>query len=262
LREIYDGAWSRVLGSDGGKVLTWTGKVAVIFGCTSVIDLHYSVISAMGDRFLLSRLRPVNKGQFARALMHVGAKSAQMRAQLATSVERLFAGRRAEPQAISEDEIKTIDRVITLVVRLRGAIERDRVNREIELVYGSEGVARLGLALERLLAGLDTLGVERKKAMDIVEAVAMDSTPPIRRRAYEYLRNLRDEALPGTPSDKYEMSTSNVATELELPTNTARRALEDLAAYRLVVCNKQGEGKADLWSARNWQADLEKDVSE
>ena len=48
-----------------------------------------------------------------------------------------------------------------LVVRLRGAVERDRQSREIEAVLGAEGPARIGLCLERLLAGLDTLGVPR-----------------------------------------------------------------------------------------------------
>ena len=73
------------------------------------------------------------------------------------------------------------------MVRLRAAIDRDRDGREIEVVYGAEGTARLGLSLERLLAGLDTLGVDRDTALRMVETVAMDSTPPIRRSAYEYL---------------------------------------------------------------------------
>ena len=30
LREIYDGSWTRVLGTDGGRTLRWTGKVGLI----------------------------------------------------------------------------------------------------------------------------------------------------------------------------------------------------------------------------------------
>jgi hypothetical protein len=56
LREVFDGSWTRHLGTDGGKTLSWQGKVGLIFGATGVIDAHYSVIGAMGDRFLLSRL--------------------------------------------------------------------------------------------------------------------------------------------------------------------------------------------------------------
>ncbi len=74
-----------------------------------------------------------------------------------------------------------------LVVRLRGAVERDRYRRELDAVYGAEGPARFGLSLERLLAGLDTLGVERKIAFDVVISVALDSTPPLRRSIYRFL---------------------------------------------------------------------------
>lgn len=46
LREIYDGAWTRHLGTDGGRTLAWRGKIGLLFGATSVIDIHYGVIGA------------------------------------------------------------------------------------------------------------------------------------------------------------------------------------------------------------------------
>jgi hypothetical protein len=137
LREIYDGAWTRHLGTDGGRTLSWSGKIALLFAATGVIDAHYGVIGAMGDRFLLSRLAPVEKGQFSRALQHMGAGTIRMRKELAEAVARLFAGRRPEPRPISQEEINRIDRIIMLVVRLRGAIERDRYSRDVEAIYGA-----------------------------------------------------------------------------------------------------------------------------
>ena len=238
LREVFDGAWTRHLGSDGGKTLAWRGKVGLVFGATGVIDGHYSVIGAMGDRFLFSRLEPAGKGQFRRALRHVGPLSKQMRKELAEAVAGLFAGRKAEPQPISDDEAERIDRVISLAVRLRGAVERDRFHRDIQAVYGAEGTARIGLTLERLLAGLDTLGVDRAKSMEIVEAIALDSVPPARRRAYEYLHNST------APTE----TTPKVAAALGLPTVTVRRVLEELAAYELIKRTSQGQGNPDLWS--------------
>src|SRR5262249_52962698 len=38
LREIYDGAWTRHIGTDGGRTLSWSGRLALIAGCTAVID--------------------------------------------------------------------------------------------------------------------------------------------------------------------------------------------------------------------------------
>ena len=127
LREIYDGAWTRYLGSEGGKKLEWKGKLGLIFAGTGVIDAHYAVIGAMGDRFLLSRLAPTpGQTQFRRALGHTGSTTKQMRKELAEAVARLFAGRRDQPQPISNEEANSIGEVISLAVRLRGAVERDR----------------------------------------------------------------------------------------------------------------------------------------
>jgi hypothetical protein len=214
LRELYDGRWTRILGTDGGRSLSWKGKIGLLFGATGVIDSHYSVIGAMGDRFLLSRLAPTPQGQFSRALKHVGAATGQMRKELAEAVARLFAGRRPEPPPISEDEVRQIDWVVSLAVRLRGAVECDRHSREMEAVYGAEGTARIGLALERLLAGLDTLSVDRATALAVVKSVVLDSVPPLRRNAYDYLRKT-----PDLTGDFAEAETSEVAQALGLPTN-------------------------------------------
>jgi hypothetical protein len=238
LRELFDGAWTRLLGTDGGRAFSWRGKVGLVFGCTGVIDSHYSVIGAMGDRFLLNRMAPCD-GQFKRALKHSGTITEQMRKELAEAVAHLFAGVRPEPHQLSDEEFERLDRIVSLVVRLRGAVERDRRNHEMEAVLGAEGTARLGLTLERLLAGLDTLGLDRATALDVVEGIAMDSVPPTRRRAYEFLQNI-------APADA---ETAAVAKHMGLPTNTVRRALEDLAAYGLVERTGQGPGKSDLWCA-------------
>ena len=207
-----------------------------------MIDSHYAVIGAMGDRFLFSRLAPTpGQAQFRRALDHSGATTKRMRQELANTVARLFAGRKEKAQPIAKDEAERIGIAVSLVVRLRGAVDRDRRTREIEAIYGAEGTARVGLALERLLAGLDTLGVERGRAMEVVLSVALDSAPPLRRQAYECVCKYRD------------VETGDVAIAIGLPTNTARRVLEDLAAYGLVSRRSQGPGKADVWDRAAWE---------
>ena len=253
LRELYDGAWTRRIGQGGGRELHWKGKLGLIFACTGVIDSHHGVIGAMGDRFLLTRFNPVQKGQFKRALKHIGPKGQQMRAELAETVSELFAARRAEPQAISDDEIARLERGLALAVRLRGAVERDRRTRDMEAIFGAEGPARLGLMLERLLAGLDVLGVERERAMQVVESVLMDSVPVIRRDAYEYARQRRD--LCGKPE---EFKTNDLANRLGLPRQTVNYALEDLAAYGLVRrrSTESDKGKVtDYWRAIDYEVE-------
>src|SRR5262249_13821114 len=109
LREIFDGGWTRVLGTEGGRCLALKGKVGLVFGATGVIDAHYSVIGSMGDRFLLHRLTP-DPNQLKRALKHTGAMTRQMRKELAQAVAQLFAQPRPEPRSLSEDEIDRLDR--------------------------------------------------------------------------------------------------------------------------------------------------------
>jgi hypothetical protein len=250
LREIYDGAWTRHFGTDGGKTLSWTGKLGLIFASTNAIDSYHAVIGNLGDRWLLTRMAP-QKGQLARAIKHEGAATTQMRKELSEAVVQLFAGRHAEPQKLTDDEFRRIDRAVELLVRLRGGIERDRRTRELEMILGAEGTARVGLCLIRLLAGLDTLGVERKTALAVVDSVSLDSVPPLRRRAYEtvckYDPACNHERKHGPPE------TKDIALELGLPTTTARRTLEDLAAYGLIERQGGGSGKADLWVKCLWE---------
>ena len=95
-----------------------------------------------------------------------------------------------------------------------------------------------------MLAGLGALGLERKRAFAVVKTVAMDSVPPLRRQTYEYL--CANKGVLGTP---VKMETPKIAEALGLPTNTVRRALEDLAAYGLVRRLKSSQGSADAWFA-------------
>jgi hypothetical protein len=199
----------------------------------------------MGDRYLLCRIAPV-EGQFERALDHAGEATERMRRELSEAVERVFSARRTEPRPLSLEERGRISRLCSLVVRLRAAVDRHRYTTDIEVVHGAEGTGRLGLSLERLLAGLDSVGVDRDVALNVVEKVAMDSTPPIRRRAYEYLRHIASPA-----------EIAEVAVNVRIPSKTLRRHLEDLEAQGLVKhipAGKRGEfdldeGKADLWQA-------------
>src|SRR4249919_3741510 len=117
-----------------------------------------------------------------------------MRQELADAVAAVFAGTRRDPQPLASEERREIVRLSALVARSRSPVERDRVTREIELVPGAEGPARLAVTLERLLAGLDTLNCDRELALRVVRRVALDCLPPRRLRLLRELRALTDPA--------------------------------------------------------------------
>ncbi len=104
LREVYDGSWTRHVGTDGGRTLSWSGRVGLVAGVTPTIDRHHAVMGAMGERFILFRLPEVDSDEQAkRALSHAGRES-KMRTELAAVVARLFAQGLREPRELSGAE--------------------------------------------------------------------------------------------------------------------------------------------------------------
>ncbi|MBR0730357.1 bifunctional DNA primase/polymerase [Bradyrhizobium japonicum] len=237
LREVYDGAWTRVVGADGGRTLTWSGKIGLLFGCTRAYDSFYGVVSELGDRFLLCRLEP-DVDQFLHAMRNAH-RATQMRSRLVEAVADLFATPLPAPRDIGAREVLWLNTILLVAVRLRGAVKRDYRTRELEDIYGAEGPARFGKALERVLAGLDCLGVGRSKARRVVRSIAFDSVPPNRLSVYRHLKSLK-----GQPAN-----TTAIAGAVKLPTVTTHRVLEELVAYGLAWRKSQGPGRADLWRA-------------
>jgi hypothetical protein len=256
LREIFDGRWVRHLGTDGGRTLNWEGKLGLMFGCTEAYDTQYAVTGKLGDRFLLYRLPPSQQGQFERAMLHTGDQFKTMQDELAAAVAGLFAGLSdplPPPQPMTAAESLRIKTKVILACQLRAGVDRDRHTRELEAVYGAEGPGRLGLSLERLLAGLDIIGIDRENALKIVDKVALDSVPPIRLKVYE--------ALEGNPK-----TTREVATAIKLPTSTARRALEDITAHHLATRqrakNEEGnDSRDDIWTRIELNVSAAKEAS-
>jgi len=241
LREIYDGRWVRHVGSGGGNVLIWSGKVGFLFGCTEAIDGQHDAISNLGHRFLYSRVQLVRHGHLKKAIQHRGAMAAQMRKELADAVSKLFAQPRQPFQPMNEQELNRLDDIVSLVVDLRGGSDRDPRTRELETVYSPEGPSRIGLALEQLFSGLMALGLDRARAFTTIIAVAMDSTPPKRRRIYSYLQSLKPN--PGSAT------TSQIAANVRLPALAVRRTLEELEAHGRIERLVRGRGRTGVWRA-------------
>jgi hypothetical protein len=238
LREIYDGAWTRHVGTDGGRTLHWEGKVGLIGGCTPHIDRHHTVMGAMGERFILYRLPTVDaEKQARRAFAHAGREK-QMRKELGEAVSDLFSRGLKEPRNATTDEIERLIQLTTFVVRARSAVERDGYSREIELIPEPEAPTRLMVVLARLLAGLDAIGASRERAWEIVAKAALDSIPATRRAVIDYLQGTSEP-----------VETTVIAEALGYPTNTAKRALEDLTAHGICRRITRGSGRnADTWN--------------
>jgi DNA-binding transcriptional ArsR family regulator len=242
LREVYDGSWTRHVGTDGGRTLSWSGKVGLIAGCTPAIDSHHAVMGSMDERFVLFRLPQVDADKQARrALTHAGHERA-MRVELAEAVETALRHVDHDADLFRDDE--RLVRLATLAVRCRSAVERDGYSREIVRIPDAEAPGRLALVLRRILDGLAVIGADEATAWGIVTKVALDSMESTRRAALEYLL--------AKPEPR---AVTVVAEALGYPTSTTRRTLEDLAAHGLVTRESRGQGKADYWRSSAWLRD-------
>jgi len=242
LREIYDGSWTRHVGSDGGRTLAWSGKVGFIGGCTPAIDSHHAVMGSLGERFVLFRLPDFDQdAQARRALEHLGSER-RMRDELAAAVRVALDvvdqdALVATPDAALREELVKLS---TLAVRCRSDVERDGYSREITLIPEAEAPARLALVLLRLWNGLLAIGANEATTRHLVTKCALDSMPQLRRQVLEELIR------------RGRLTTAQIAELIGYPTSTTRRGCEDLAGHGVLDREPGGSGKPDSWTVGDW----------
>jgi hypothetical protein len=169
-----------------------------------------------------------------------------MRAELTRAVVTWFQALSlpTEPIPIPSKNRAFVIALSTLVVRCRSAVERDRYSREIDFVPDTEAPGRLARTLAQVLAAMTVIGITDSERYRLIRKVGLDCIPALRRRALEHVA-----ASGGSES------TTQVAVALDHPTVTVRRALEDLAAHKVLLRHSQGSGKADLWELTDWTRD-------
>jgi len=226
LREIYDGSWTRRLGTDGARRFHWHGKLGFLAGCTDEIEDCHAVISSMGDRYVRLRMPALDpKEQGLRALLHQGQEQ-EMRRELVSVVTDFFGqlDLSAGESHIGEADRGQINSLATFSALARSAVKRDGYKREIDYVPDAEFPARLSKSLLSLLGGLLAIGAGRDFAFDCVRKVGLDCIPKVRRQMLDLLIESCNEP-----------SVANLTEASRLPETTVRRALEDLQAHGLVV---------------------------
>lgn len=238
LREVYDGSWDRPVGADGGRTLSWQGKVGLVAGVTSVVDRHHAVMDALGSRFAMYRVDVGERdAQTRRSLAHLRS-AGSMRVALRDAVAGFFQSLELpqdEQHNLSDDDVERLVVLSDFVTLARSPVERDGYSRDIELVPDPEAPARFAGMLASILEGLRAIGLDDCDAWPLVVKVAFDSMPAQRRQVLELLA-CRDS-----------VKTREAAEAFGLPTTTARRTLEDLAAHGVLIRESGGEGKPDVW---------------
>ncbi|WP_200947951.1 hypothetical protein [Arthrobacter sp. Soil763] len=216
LREVYDGSWARNVGTDGGQTLEWDGRLVVVGAVTTAWDKAHSVISAMGDRFVLVRMDST-KGRQAAGRQAIGntGNEVLMRSQLAGAASRILADLNLDRVQVTDAETDSLLAAADVVTLARTAVERDYRGDVVD-AHAPEMPTRFAKQLTQIVRGSMALGITREHALRLAIRCARDSMPPIR------LQIIDDVAAnPDSP-------TKDVRKRLGLPRATVDRELQAL----------------------------------
>ncbi|WP_373234862.1 DUF3854 domain-containing protein [Mycobacterium marinum] len=245
LREVYDGNWHRPVGTDGGRVLTWSGKCGFLGGVTPSYDRYGAIVNALGDRYLLLRLPDVDPDKQSRAALAQAEHEKTMRAELAAAMTGLIA---SADQAIlcaplTEQETNRLVSLASFTARARTAVERDGYSGELLVLPQPEGPARVIKALRRVYGALGAIGADDDDRWQVLTRIAVDCVPAVRTPV---MRELLANPEP--------RRTSAIAASVGLVTKTAHRLLDDLALLEIAERTKKTEAdnSPDLWTASEW----------
>jgi hypothetical protein len=231
IREIYDGRWTRNVGTDGGKTLNWSGRLVIVGAVTTAWDQAHAVVATMGDRFVLLRLNStvgrVAAGQ--QAMRNVGHE-VEMRNELRESVGGLVCNARTEGAEITNDEHDRLLKAANIVTVARTAVERN-YNGDVIDAHEPEMPTRYAKQLTQMMRGALAIGTTRDEAMRLALRCARDSIPPLR------LAILLDVA-----AYPWERAV-DVSKRIHKPPQTTRREMDGLNFLGLLACDAKTETK-------------------
>lgn len=227
LREIHDGQYIKAFGT--GNTITWRGKMGLIAACTPIWDKYYSVIGAMGDRFLIYRSNTDDVEKMGMQAQKMVGQERQMRKELKTAFHKFI----NQLNSMKNVEFKKDDTINRQIVYLacfcasaRCPVERDSYTRNIQYQPEPEGPARLTKQFMQLGAALAIAHGKNKidlEIYEIVKRIGRDLISVQRLKIIRYLWNQR--AFEHTNEWR---KTSEIAATLNMPVSTIKLTAEDL----------------------------------
>lgn len=222
LRETFDGRYSRPLGTDGGKVLEWKGRIGFLAACTPAIDRHSALIGDLGERWIYYRY-DITDG-YGETIKSLGVRDPELmmeelRALVTTFIEALeltWEDGGTERRELTRGEKDRLYAMGSLICAARSAVPRDPWNHnEVSDVAAKEAPPRIAGELGQLYLGLEKIGIEEAERWRLVGKIALDSVRQIRILIIQLLRVSKIPVHPKVLVGAFQCGRKTVDTMLE-----------------------------------------------
>lgn len=249
LREVYDGRWSRPLGTEGGRVLEWRGKIGFLGASTPALDRHYSVTGELGERWIYYRYAETDGyGETIKALgienpEQMMEELRELVAGFMDSLDLSWTGEEGSGSArrqLTDKEKNRLYAIASVTVAARSPVPRDSKTHEVVDIAQKEAPTRLSSALGQLYLGLEAIGLGEDECWGILGRMALDSAPQIRAKVLVTLHGVHTYF--GDPKAG-GLSMKELRDVLRCSTRTTAIVVEDLCIHGLLQRLERKKGR-------------------
>lgn len=285
LREIFDQDWSRDPGTDGGKHISWEGKIGVLGASTGEIDRANLVNQAgsLGERWMYYRypekqdyygecmtalknrvpderkleLRQMMLAFFDAIDLTWGCKIncrelAEGKMEIGEDGEQI--PHTCKPEKVWRElrhvESTRLTAMASLSTVLRSSLMRDNYSREVIDVPQKEAPMRLVGEFGQLYAGLAVIGLDVEERWAVLGKVAVDSAPRIKGMVFSHvmLAHREGNMAEGSGGNSKLVGLEELCFVTGCSVGTVRRAVEDMQAFGVLRKVSDREVRLGEWA--------------
>jgi hypothetical protein len=237
LRKVYDGHYSREIGV-GGKTIQWRGKITLIAATTEEGERQWSVMRALGERFMHLRWPRGDGLKVARAAHNQLGHTAEIQQEILRLTTQFLDLPTISPlQATVNPDDYGLTHLAEMVSILRGHVVREAFTAKREIISKPEPeqATRILTAMGQVTRAHATLFRRDISEQDVRAAIrlAKDTIPPNRRRIVQAMVNY--------PEDGQWSRWAFLLRITRLAPSALNWSLDELQALEVIRCEQAVE---------------------